>query len=99
MRRGNCKSRAVRHETYHVGDGAAEKAFVHVEVRFLEGRPADTKQPVGREILRILQDHYRPSLERLDLQITVEVGEIARRLYFKIPEGTLSQPEDRHAYA
>lgn len=88
----NCKSRWRMVEEWVVGDGGAESAFVHLDVRFLEGRPPEVKQAVGEGILDVLRDHFRPPPEGLDLQITVELQDIRRSTYFKDPPGTLGPP-------
>ncbi|MCP5054402.1 MAG: hypothetical protein GY940_44960, partial [bacterium] len=40
----NCKSRAVKLDHYYIGGGMPGQAFLHLEVRFLEGRAAALKQ-------------------------------------------------------
>jgi 5-carboxymethyl-2-hydroxymuconate isomerase len=85
----NCKSRAIRLDTYYVGDGLDRGAFVHLTVRFLAGRAPELKQQIGRRCLAVLEAAFAPSLVELGLQITVELQDIERPTYFKIPEGTL----------
>jgi 5-carboxymethyl-2-hydroxymuconate isomerase len=77
----NCKSRAVKHHDFYIGSGGSNKAFVHLGMTMLEGRPLALKQKVGESILRLLKDTYA---------ITVEIKDIQRATYFKVPEGTLS---------
>lgn len=89
---GNCKSRATKVGTYYIGDGADNYAFVHADVRFLEGRSVDAKQQISGSILAILKDCYASSLETWDLQITVEVRDISKETYSKVPAGTLEYP-------
>jgi len=87
--RGNCKSRAVALKDVLVGDGSAAAAFVHVDVRFLEGRPPELKREIGSHILRLLREHVPAPPGIQDLQLTVEVRDIERQMYFKVPEGSL----------
>ena len=89
---GNCKSRAVRLDSYHVGDGAGNSAFVHVDIRFLEGRPPDVKNEISRAVLEILVDAYGPAVGGGDVQLTVEVRDIERNTYAKFPAGSLEYP-------
>lgn len=84
----NCKSRVLSLPRFLVGRGEEESAFVHLEVRFLEGRSAEVRRAVGAELLRILTAAY-DGVES-DLQVTVEVIEIERPTYFKHPVGTLT---------
>lgn len=44
IRLGNCKSRAFALAAFALGGGEKEAAFVHLEVRFLEGRPPEVRQ-------------------------------------------------------
>jgi len=89
---GNCKSRWRRLEEWLVGDGKGESAFVHLDLRFLEGRPLSVKQAVGAGAMELLRAHFAPASKGLDLQITVEVGDIRKATYFKDPPGTLGPP-------
>jgi 5-carboxymethyl-2-hydroxymuconate isomerase len=88
IRIGNCKSRAVRLDTYRVGDGEPV-AFVHADLRLLEGRSPDVKRQIGERVLDILKERYDPQGSE-EIQITVETRDISRDAYFKIPAGTLA---------
>ena len=90
IRRANCKSRARIAQPYLVGSGGEADAFVHLEIRFLEGRPAEVKQAIGEASLDLLQAWFQDPLQRLELQITVEIQDIQRASYFKFPAGTLT---------
>ena len=85
----NCKSRAIKRSDYFIGKGESDGAFIHIDMAFLAGRPLELKQEIGRRVLQILEKCYSPFLSAHNLQITVEIRELARELYFKIPEGTL----------
>ena len=88
----NCKSRWRMVEEWAVGDGEGESAFVHLDVRFMEGRPQALKEAIGMEALGLLEDHFQVDPAELDLQITVEIQDIRRDAYFKYPSGTLDPP-------
>ncbi|MFO8175609.1 MAG: hypothetical protein R6T96_15080 [Longimicrobiales bacterium] len=100
----NCKSRWHRVEDWVAGSGEGDSAFVHLDLRFLEGRSLDLQQAVGEGALEILRSHFLPGprevgpegrdggVSAVDLQITVEVGEIREATYFKFPGGTLGPP-------
>ncbi len=92
IRVANCKSRWREVGEWVVGNGEGESAFVHLDIRLLEGRPREVQQAVGRGAAEILMAHFLPAPEEVDLQITVEVLEIRRVFYFKHPPGTLSPP-------
>ncbi len=79
----NCKSRAIRLHTYHIGEGQTENAFVHLEIRLLQGRPAELKREIGQRGLQVLERHFGPSLGEHNLQITLEVRDMQRQAYFK----------------
>jgi 5-carboxymethyl-2-hydroxymuconate isomerase len=89
IRIGNCKTRVWPASRYLVGNGLGDGAFVHCEVRFLEGRSLGVREAIGARLLDILVRAYGAE-QRPDLQITVEVTEIERATYFKHPPGTLT---------
>lgn len=91
----NCKSRWRMVEEWVTGSGEGESAFVHLDIRFLEGRTPDVKQSIGEGAVELLHDHFLAAIEGpdpLDLQITVEIQDIRRAAYFKHPPGTLGPP-------
>jgi 5-carboxymethyl-2-hydroxymuconate isomerase len=85
---GNCKSRAYRLDNYYIADGGPQHAFVHLAIRFMEGRSVEVKRMIGRGCLEVLEELCH-SPAGLALQITVEIQDIERTTYFKLPEGTL----------
>ena len=93
----NCKSRLIDSGPYLVGAGEEETAFVHLDIRFLEGRSHQVRERVGSTALEMLRDFFAQAGEGRDLQLTVEVQEIQRTAYFKHPAGTLSPPPPRQA--
>jgi 5-carboxymethyl-2-hydroxymuconate isomerase len=88
----NCKSRWRMMEEWVVGDGEGESAFLHLDLRFLEGRPLATKQAVGVGALELIKKHFDQVPEELNLQVTVEIQDIKKATYFKHPPGTLGPP-------
>ena len=69
----NCKSRWRMVEEWVVADGEGPAAFVHLDIRFLEGRSPQVKQAIGNGALDLLYDHFArgvEGLEGLDFQIT-----------------------------
>jgi 5-carboxymethyl-2-hydroxymuconate isomerase/predicted nucleic acid-binding protein len=94
-----CKSRAMRRETFVVGEGGTGQAFVHLEVGLLAGRTPEQKQEIAAVCLDVLALHYAESLERLDLQITVEVRDMDRQGYAKRVGGQVDVPRAEAAPA
>ena len=86
----NCKSRARSCETYLVASGEPSGAFVHLDVRFLEGRRPEVKRAVGDRMLESLRWCFPEPGPDGELQVTVELRDIARESYFKYPKGTLT---------
>ena len=87
---GNCKSRARACETYHIAGGEPSGAFVHLEVRILEGRTPEVKQKIGESLLKALVDWYGESGADNGLQLTVEIQDIILANYFKHPSGSFT---------
>ena len=82
----NCKSRAVSLGTFYIGEGDSSNAFVSLSVSFLEGRSLDLKQKLGERFLDILKRYYSHLETELNVQISVEIKDIQKPLYFKFPE-------------
>ena len=78
---------AQRPASPHSGLGSAEEGFVHLDVRFLAGRPSEVKRAVGEALLAALRAAY--VLGERPVQITVEIRDIPQESYFKFPDGTL----------
>jgi 5-carboxymethyl-2-hydroxymuconate isomerase len=78
-----------------VAEGEGPSAFVHLDIRFLEGRSPEVKRAIGDGALDLLHKHFAPGAEEpegLDFQITIEIRDIHRVTYFKYPPGTLGPP-------
>jgi len=86
----NCKSRAIKLENFYVAQGDSSNAFVHLSVRFLEGRSDEIKQTIGEQLMYILKQFYSASIIELKTQLTVEIQDIKRQEYFKFPEGSFT---------
>jgi 5-carboxymethyl-2-hydroxymuconate isomerase len=77
------KSRVVRRERFRAADGAPDRAFVHLSVAVLAGREPEVLQATAAALLAVLEDSFpRARAERL-CDITLEVREMKRELYFK----------------
>ena len=85
----NCKSRIQKVSDFFVGDGSYGQAFVHLEVRLLEGRSAELKSALGEALLQVLLQQISVHNSTLDLQTTVELIDIEKASYFKHPTGTI----------
>lgn len=88
----NCKSRFLELKDWVVGAKEPHSAFVHLDIRFLEGRTLELQQALGERALEVLKSHFLPEPDGVELQITVDVGEIRKATYFKFPPGTLGPP-------
>lgn len=81
----SCKSRATKRETFYIGSGQKESAFIHVHALLASGRTVAVKQQLGTALLTYLKEEFAKPLEELDLQITIHVDEFDKSLYFKAP--------------
>jgi 5-carboxymethyl-2-hydroxymuconate isomerase len=84
----NAKSRAIAVDGY-VGDGDPDNAFVALSVELMEGRSTEVKADVSDQCLSIVEDAFRSAGAGRNLQITVEVSDLERATYRKIPKGTI----------
>jgi 5-carboxymethyl-2-hydroxymuconate isomerase len=83
---GNCKTRLVRLDEALIGDGAPDRAMVHVDLRILSGRTDEQKKRLGQRALALLEAAVAPS-QALKAQLTVEVRELDRGNYHKGARG------------
>lgn len=90
----NCKGRVIERGKYRVGTGGEPKAFVHCCIRVLAGRSKELKGELGKAALTILKEYFLLTASALDLQITVEIQDIAWDAYFKEPAGTLGTSDE-----
>ena len=79
----NVKSRVLRHELCRVADGATDRAFVHLSVAVLPGREPEALQATARALLAVIQDSFPRARAERRCDVTVEVREMRRDLYFK----------------
>ena len=86
----NCKSRIRIADPFFISQGEENFAFLHLDVRLLEGRLLELKQKIGSALLEILKLEYETECQTRDIQITVEIRDIMRKEYFKYPAGTLT---------
>jgi 5-carboxymethyl-2-hydroxymuconate isomerase len=75
------KSRVVRHAEYVVGDGAADRAFVTVELAILGGRDKSVKRELSQSILSLLERHFPKTLADRRCSLTVRISDIDRDSY------------------
>ncbi len=78
----NCKSRLIELTDFLMGDGASERAMVHVDLRILPGRDAEQKSRLGEAVIHLLAEAVGEA-SGFDLQLTVEVRELDGENYHK----------------
>lgn len=78
-----CKSRVLVHHDYVVGNGDANNGFVHLTISVLKGRSGELLNNIGKILLEKLKQFYANSLAKINLQITVQIGELPD-VYVKI---------------
>lgn len=77
----HCKSRAFICDSFYIGDDDSNNALIHMILKILPGRAEEVLQNVGKKLLELLSQHFAESLQKFNLQITLEIVEIQR--YFK----------------
>ena len=77
------KSRTMMQSNYHIGDGAENRAFVHLDVAVMAGRDVSVRQRVVQVCLRVLNAYFAGSAGKVDLQLSVELREMDRATYAK----------------
>ncbi|MGE7956814.1 5-carboxymethyl-2-hydroxymuconate Delta-isomerase [Pseudomonas sp. NPDC089530] len=80
------KSRALKVETFRVGTGLGERAFVHVKLALLSGRSPQIKKQLSQSLLAVLQELCEWPVG-VELQLAVEILDIDRESYAKLSFG------------
>ncbi|MDE2361558.1 MAG: 5-carboxymethyl-2-hydroxymuconate isomerase [Hyphomicrobiales bacterium] len=73
---GGVRVRAARRELCIVADGDPENAFVAVLIRMGQGRDAETRRRVSKDVLAALADETGASFAKRGLSLSVEIQEI-----------------------
>jgi 5-carboxymethyl-2-hydroxymuconate isomerase len=84
------KSRVVRHEVFRAADGAPDRAFVHLTVSVLAGHDAEALHVTAEALLAALHDAFPRARAERRCDITLEIREMRRDLYFKAGDPTAS---------
>ncbi|MDN3223065.1 MULTISPECIES: 5-carboxymethyl-2-hydroxymuconate Delta-isomerase [Pseudomonas] len=80
------KSRALKVETFKVGTGLGERAFVHVKLALLSGRSPQIKKQLSESLLAVVQDLCEWPTD-VEVQLCVEILDIDRESYTKTAIG------------
>lgn len=78
------KGRAVCHDNYFIGDGAADRAFIYLQISLLDGRDLAVRKSLGEQAFAHLRASFPLSLEKLRCSMTLEMREMSRETHFKI---------------
>ena len=60
---------------YAVADGAADRAFVYLNVRIAPGRPADRVAATGEALMAVVRSHFGALFASRPLGITLQIDE------------------------
>lgn len=74
--RAGCRGRAHPCSEYYVGDGRADFAFVHLQVRLGAGRSEEEKQTAQEALLAVLNHHLGDLLASQGLAVSCELVEL-----------------------
>ncbi|MGI9666395.1 MAG: 5-carboxymethyl-2-hydroxymuconate Delta-isomerase [Acidimicrobiia bacterium] len=85
----NVKSRKLVSTDSFVGSGDPTNAFIHLDVRLMEGRSETTKRDVSTACLAVLVEEYQVESSPRNIQVTVDVTDLDRETYAKHPSGTI----------
>ncbi len=73
---GDIKCRAIEHRAYVVGDGAADRTFVTLDIQVLSGKTDDAKAGLAEQALAVLERFYPHTLAESRCSLTVQVTDI-----------------------
>jgi 5-carboxymethyl-2-hydroxymuconate isomerase len=77
------KSRCIMHRDFYMGDGNSRNAFVYLRLEMLAGRKLSLKKKIGAKLREVLRNSYRSAAKHYQLQMSVEIREISKKLWFK----------------
>jgi 5-carboxymethyl-2-hydroxymuconate isomerase len=75
------KSRFRSHEVFAIGDGAADQAFVTLNVQILDGRTDEVKARLSEALLPLLARAFPRTLAGMKCSLTVQITDIHRPSY------------------
>ncbi|HEY3399887.1 MAG TPA: 5-carboxymethyl-2-hydroxymuconate Delta-isomerase [Geothrix sp.] len=75
------KSRAVQHGRFVIGDGAADQAFVTLNVQILSGRTDEVKAQISEALLQELARAFPRTFAQMKCSLTVQITDIHRPSY------------------
>ncbi|MBA4749598.1 MAG: 5-carboxymethyl-2-hydroxymuconate Delta-isomerase [Alphaproteobacteria bacterium] len=74
----SCKSRALEHTIFRVGEGNPENAFIHLTVKVLPGRSPDTIEKASQGLLTLLSAHLKKEgTTHKKISLSVEIEELS----------------------
>ncbi|MFN2443109.1 MAG: 5-carboxymethyl-2-hydroxymuconate Delta-isomerase [Thermoanaerobaculia bacterium] len=77
------KSRAIRHETFAVAEGDADRSFVTLDIQILEGRSDAAKEGLSFAVLEVLQKAFVRAIDTSRCNVTAKVTDMHRSSYRK----------------
>jgi len=75
------KSRFIRHGLFAIGDGAADQAFVTLNVQILSGRTDEVKAQLSESLLGVLARAFPRTFTQMKCSLTVQITDIHRPSY------------------
>ncbi|WP_327291452.1 5-carboxymethyl-2-hydroxymuconate Delta-isomerase [Streptomyces sp. NBC_01198] len=84
-RADGCKTRFVRHDDLHIGDGSPHHAMVHVEISLLAGRTPEVKRELTAAVLAALREHTAPT-PQYAVQFSVDLRDLDPEAYARHEE-------------
>ncbi len=78
------KGRVVRHETFVIGDGAPDQAFVTLDVQILSGRTDEVKAQLSEALLPTLAAFFPRTRSGMRFSLTVQISELHRPSYRRL---------------
>ncbi|MEU7298585.1 5-carboxymethyl-2-hydroxymuconate Delta-isomerase [Streptomyces exfoliatus] len=75
------KSRAVRLDTYAVGDGSREQSFANLDVRTFAGKSPENRAAIAEAALAVLTRAFARTMSETSCDVSVQVTELDRASY------------------
>lgn len=76
------RSRAIRCDIFHLGDGDPAKGFINLSMKVGRGRSLETRRQCGQLLFDTLVEHLQQLLDSMPLAISFEMRELDEHVKF-----------------
>jgi 5-carboxymethyl-2-hydroxymuconate isomerase len=72
----NCKSRAISHDDFYIGNGNKEDSFIYLNIKILSGRSSELIDEISNNLSKLLKKYFIDNLGNKNLSISIDISEM-----------------------